>query len=73
MRERRGIFQHIDWWVVILFLFLVILGQRKLLVELLHLSLKTFEKLLAKEMLGTKPVERAALDGFSQGFTLGAK
>lgn len=26
MRERRGIFQHIDWWVVILFLFLVILG-----------------------------------------------
>jgi rod shape determining protein RodA len=26
MRERRGIFQHIDWWIVILFLVLVILG-----------------------------------------------
>ena len=26
MREQRGIFQHIDWWVAILFLVLVILG-----------------------------------------------
>jgi len=26
MRERRGIFQHIDWWLVILFLVLVTLG-----------------------------------------------
>lgn len=26
MRERRGIFQHIDWWLVVLFLVLVILG-----------------------------------------------
>jgi len=26
MRERRGIFQHIDWWLVILFLVLILLG-----------------------------------------------
>jgi rod shape determining protein RodA len=26
MRERRGVFEHIDWWMVILFLLLVIMG-----------------------------------------------
>jgi rod shape determining protein RodA len=26
MRERRGIFEHIDWWLVIIFLLLVIMG-----------------------------------------------
>jgi len=26
MRERRGVFEHIDWWLVIIFLLLVIMG-----------------------------------------------
>jgi rod shape determining protein RodA len=26
MRERRGIFQHLDWWLVILFIILVVMG-----------------------------------------------
>jgi rod shape determining protein RodA len=26
MRERRGVFEHIDWWLVILFLLLILMG-----------------------------------------------
>ena len=26
MRERRGVFEHIDWWLIILFLLLVVIG-----------------------------------------------
>ena len=55
------------------FLRRLVLGPVQLLIKLLHLILKGFQELLAKQVFSAKSVEGAAFDGFGQGFTLTAK
>jgi rod shape determining protein RodA len=54
MRERRGIFQHIDWWIVILFLLLVILGWINIYAAVFdekHSSILDLEARYGKQMI----------------------